>query len=144
VPAEAYYGIHTVRALRNFPLSGQRTHPELIRALALVKKARPSPISVPGSCPRASPRRFARRRTRSPAAGWPMNSRSTRSRAGGHFDQHERNEVLAKRAIEILGGKKGDYAVVHPNDHVNLSQSTNDVYPTAGAGRGHALALRGD
>jgi aspartate ammonia-lyase len=132
VPAEAYYGIHTVRAVANFPLSGLRVHRELIRSLALVKKAAalanqrtgqlPENIAcaISQACDEVVAGRFDDQFPLDPFQG-----------GAGTSTNMNMNEVLANRAIEILGGRKGDYAVVHPNDHVNLSQSTNDAYPTA-------------
>jgi aspartate ammonia-lyase len=132
VPADAYYGIHTVRATANFPLSGLRVHPELIRSLALVKKAaalanqRTGQLSeaiaaaICQACDEVVAGRFDDQFPLDPFQG-----------GAGTSTNMNMNEVLANRAIEILGGRKGDYSVVHPNDHVNLSQSTNDAYPTA-------------
>jgi aspartate ammonia-lyase len=132
VPAEAYYGIHTVRAMANFAISGLRVHPELIRSLALVKKAAALANQRTGQLPEDKAQALCH---------------ACDEVAGGRFDDQfpldpfqggagtstnmNVNEVLANRAIEILGGQKGDYSIVHPNDHVNLSQSTNDAYPTA-------------
>ncbi len=132
VPATAYYGAHTARAAENFRLSGLRTHPALIRALALVKKACAIANQRTGALPEEKSRAICQ---------------ACDEVAGGMFDDQfvvdalqggagtstnmNMNEVLANRAAEILGGGKGEYTLVHPNDHVNLSQSTNDVYPTA-------------
>ena len=132
VPAEAYYGIHTVRAVENFPASGLRTPNELIRALADVKQA----------CAKAN----MRARLLDERVGSAIVRAAVEVGDGGLMDQFltdafqggagtsanmNINEVLANRAIELLGGVKGEYALVSPLDHVNLSQSTNDVYPTA-------------
>jgi aspartate ammonia-lyase len=132
IPDEAYYGIHTLRATQNFPVSGLPVPAELIRALADVKRA----------CARAN----MRAGLLDEAIGDAIVQAATEVGEGGLADQFitdafqggagtstnmNINEVLANRAIEIKGGAKGDYSVVHPLDHVNLSQSTNDVYPTA-------------
>lgn len=132
VPADAYYGIHTVRAVKNFPVSGFKTPTQLIRALADVKLA----------CIRANMRIGLIDESRGSA----LEKAAAEVAQGKLADQFltdafqggagtsvnmNMNEVLANRAIELLGGVKGDYALVHPLDHVNLSQSTNDVYPTA-------------
>ncbi len=134
VPAEAYYGIHTLRALENFPISGTpiSNHPSLIHALACVKQA----------CAQANHQLGL------------LDGRKTKAivqacqeiRAGKLHDQFvvdviqggagtstnmNANEVIANRALEILGLPRGHYAEIHPLEHVNLSQSTNDVYPTA-------------
>ncbi len=132
VPAEAYWGIHTLRAVENFPLSGLRPHAELIRALAVVKKAcalaneKTNALSgekarvICQACDEVSEGKFADQFVVDAFQG-----------GAGTSTNMNVNEVLANRAIELLGGRKGDYALVHPNDEVNLSQSTNDVYPTA-------------
>jgi len=132
VPADAYYGIHTLRARENFKLSGQTLHLELIRALAEVKKA----------CAIANERTGYLDKTIADAicracdeiiAGNLQDQFVTDAFQGGAGTSANMNanEVIANRAVELLGGKKGDYSLVHPLDHVNLSQSTNDVFPTA-------------
>lgn len=132
LPAEAYYGIHTLRSHENFGLSGVRLHPELIRALAEVKKA----------CALANLRTGHLDQKRADAISTACDeiaSGSLRDEfitdafqgGAGTSANMNANEVIANRAIEILGGKKGDYSIVHPLDHVNLAQSTNDVFPTA-------------
>ncbi len=132
IPAEAYYGIHTERALHNFPVSDIRVPDEMIEALAQVKMA----------CARAN----MKESLLDPAIGDAIVRAASEVASGKFRDQFvvdafqggagtstnmNMNEVLANRAIEILGGQKGDYRLVDPLDHVNLSQSTNDVYPTA-------------
>lgn len=132
IPAEAYYGIHTMRAVHNFPVSGFKVPAELIQALAQVKQA----------CALANERanllapEIAKAIIQAAAEvaegklGDQFITDAFQGGAGTSTNMNM-NEVLANRAIEILGGKKGDYHLVHPLDHVNLSQSTNDVYPTA-------------
>ena len=132
IPAGTYYGIHTLRAARNFPVSGFKVPQELIRALAEVKQA----------CAIAN----MRAHQIEPAIANAIVEAAKEVAQGRLEDQFivdafqggagtstnmNMNEVLANRAIEILGGGKGDYATVDPLNHVNLSQSTNDVYPTA-------------
>ncbi len=132
VPADAYYGIHTLRAARNFAVSGFKVPRELIRAFAEVKQA----------CAIANMRADQIK----PEIANAIIEAAKEVAEGKLEDQFivdafqggagtstnmNANEVLANRAIEILGGRKGDYAVVDPLGHVNLSQSTNDVYPTA-------------
>jgi aspartate ammonia-lyase len=132
IPAHAYYGIHTARAASNFPISGFPVPHEMIVALAEVKMA----------CAQAN----MRTNLLSPEVGGAILLAASELREGQHRDQFitdpfqggagtstnmNMNEVLANRAIEILGGKKGEYHIVDPLEHVNLSQSTNDVYPTA-------------
>ena len=132
VPAEAYYGVQTVRAQRNFPISGLRTHPFLVRAAGCVKKAAAQANHAAGKLPENIADAIVQ------AADEVSAGRHTdqfivdafQSGAGVSFHMNT-NEVIANRAIEILGGRRGDYSVVHPNDHVNLGQSTNDVVPTS-------------
>lgn len=132
VPVDAYYGIHTMRAAQNFPVSGFKVPQEFITALAEVKQA----------CALANMRANLLDRR----IGGAIVEAAMEVTAGNLSDQFivdafqggagtstnmNMNEVLANRAIELLGGKKGQYHLVDPVGHVNLSQSTNDVYPTA-------------
>lgn len=132
IPLDAYYGIETLRAVENFPISGLRVHPELVAALGLIKKA----------CARTniSLRRLEKRRGRAIIkacdeilAGRLRDQFVTDAfHSGAGVSLHmNTNEVIANRALEILHRKKGDYAFVNPHDHVNMGQSTNDVIPTA-------------
>jgi len=133
VPADAYYGVQTLRAVENFRITGLNLHPELIHSLAHIKKAaaitnREIGLLEPRiaeaivkACDEILAGRFRADFVVDPIQGG----------AGTSLNMNA-NEVIANRAIELLGGRKGDYSVVHPNDHVNLSQSTNDVIPTAG------------
>ena len=132
VPAEAYYGLQSVRAMENFPISGLRMHPRMVDAIVMVKKAAALANADLGLLKPEISRAIA-------AAADEVLAGKLREQfvvdvyqmgAGTSFNMNA-NEVLANRAIEILGGKKGDYALVHPNDHVNMAQSTNDVIPTA-------------
>lgn len=133
VPADAYYGVHTLRALRNFPMTGQRMHPDMVANLAMVKKAaaitnRQAGLLEPrlaGAIERACDEILAGG-LRDAFVVDPIQG------GAGTSANMNANEVIANRAIELLGGEKGDYSLVHPNDHVNMAQSTNDVYPTAG------------
>ena len=135
VPANVYWGIHTQRAIGNFPVSGitDSQHPELIRAYATVKRACAIANEELGLI--------------DPAKAEAIRAACLEIEAGKLADQFpvdvmqggagtssnmNMNEVIANRAIELLGGKKGDYSIVHPNDHVNMAQSTNDVIPCAG------------
>lgn len=132
VPAEAYYGIHTLRAADNFNVSGVRVHPELIRSLALVKMTAAEANLMCGhlECQVGSPIYQAA----SEVAGGKYADQfivDAMQGGAGTSTHMNVNEVIANRAIEILGGQKGDYRLVHPLEHVNLCQSTNDVYPTA-------------
>ena len=131
VPADAYYGASTQRAVLNFPISGQAMPRRFIRALGMVKRAAAQTNRELGLLPR--------RRARVIAAAaqevidgklddqFPIDVYQTGS---GTSTNTNANEVIANRAIEILGGERGS-KLVHPNDHVNLGQSSNDVIPTA-------------
>jgi aspartate ammonia-lyase len=132
VPAEAYYGIQTVRAAQNFPISGLRADPALIEAAIRIKKAaalanaslgcldEDKAGAIDQACDEVLSGRF---RDQFIVDVFQMG-------AGTSFHMNC-NEVLANRASEILGGNRGEYREVHPNDHVNRGQSTNDVFPTA-------------
>ncbi len=135
VPEDVYYGIQTQRALCNFPVSGHRARPEFVRAYILVKKAAALANMELGSLDRG------RGDAIMAAAEEVLNDLSGRysdqfpvdmfqAGAGTSFNMNI-NEVLANRALEILGRKRGDYAFLSPNDHVNMGQSTNDTFPTA-------------
>jgi aspartate ammonia-lyase len=132
VPAEALYGIQTLRAVENFPISGLRPLPAFVDAVVWIKKAAAETHKSTG-------RLEAR-------LGDAIVRAADEILAGEHRDQfvvdvyqagagtsHNMNcnEVLANRANELLGARRGAYAPVHPNDHVNMAQSTNDVIPTA-------------
>ena len=131
VPADAYYGASTQRAVLNFPISGQPLPPRFLRALGMVKRASAQANRELGLLPR--------RRARAIAAAaqevvegklddqFPIDVYQTGS---GTSTNTNANEVIANRATEILGGERGS-KLVHPNDHVNLCQSSNDVIPTA-------------
>ena len=131
VPADAYYGASTQRAVLNFPISGQPLPRRFIRALGLVKRAAAQTNLELGV--------LSRRRARAIAAAaqqvidgefdgqFPIDVYQTGS---GTSTNTNANEVIATRATEILGGERGS-RLVHPNDHVNLGQSSNDVIPTA-------------
>jgi aspartate ammonia-lyase len=129
-----YYGIQTLRAVENFGISGVAisAYPELIRALAAVKKAAclanlemgalPEDISkaIESACDDILADRFHDQFVVDVIQG-----------GAGTSTNMNANEVIANRALEILGHAKGRYDIVHPNNHINCSQSTNDVYPTA-------------
>src|SRR5579859_6929159 len=131
VPADAYYGASTQRAVLNFPISGQTFPRRFIRALGLVKRAAAQTNRELGL--------LARRRARVIAAAaqevidgelddqFPIDIYQTGSATSTNTNA---NEVIANRATELLGGERGS-KLVHPNDHVNLCQSSNDVIPTA-------------
>jgi aspartate ammonia-lyase len=134
VPAEAYYGVHTLRAVENFAISGTpiASYPDLVNALASVKKAAALANRDLGL--------LDAERTRAIVA-------ACEEIAGGALHDHfvvdviqggagtstnmNANEVIANRGLELMDRERGDYSALHPNEHINLSQSTNDVVPTA-------------
>ncbi|MFZ5633315.1 MAG: aspartate ammonia-lyase [Bacillota bacterium] len=132
VPAEAYYGIHTLRARSNFDVSGWKVHPGLLQALAEVKLAAARANLQAGLLPAELAEAICAA-AREVAEGGLADQFIVDALQGGAgtSTNMNMNEVLANRAIELLGGRKGDYRLVHPLNHVNLSQSTNDTYPTA-------------
>lgn len=133
VPSDAYYGVQTLRASENFSITGLTMHPEMIISIAQIKKAaavtnyeagkldKKLADAIGMACDEIIEGKMYNQFIVDPIQGgagtsWNMNA----------------NEVIANRAIEILGGKKGDYKIVNPNNHVNYGQSTNDVYPSCG------------
>jgi len=134
VPIDAYWGVHTARAVDNFPISGVPIghYRSLIRSLAIVKQATaqanfeldelPAEINeaIATACKEVAEGKFDGEFVVDTIQG-----------GAGTSTNMNANEVIANRAIEHLGGSKGDYDIVHPLNHVNKSQSTNDVYPTA-------------
>ena len=134
IPAEAYWGVHSARAVDNFPISGQTVGhwDDLVRALAYVKKAAALANKKLGvveprladaivlACDDLVAGRLHDQFVVDVIQG-----------GAGTSTNMNANEVIANRALEHLGFEKGRYDVLHPNDHVNASQSTNDVYPTA-------------
>jgi len=132
VPAEAYYGAQTQRAVMNFPISGLRAHPEFVRAMARIKKAAAIanreagrlPADVAGAIIAAAEEVIQGQHVHEFVVD------VFQAGAGTSFHMNM-NEVIANRAGEILGEPRGTYRRIHPNDHVNLGQSTNDVFPTA-------------
>ncbi|HOB16254.1 MAG TPA: aspartate ammonia-lyase [Defluviitoga sp.] len=129
---DRYYGIQSLRAKENFPISGQKVHPLLIKNLAYIKKAAALMNLEVGLLEKSIAGAIVK------AANEIIEGKflddfiidAIQGGAGTSVNMNI-NEVIANRAIELLGGKKGDYSVVHPNNHVNMSQSTNDVFPTA-------------
>jgi aspartate ammonia-lyase len=134
VPSDAYYGIHTLRALENFPISGTpiSVYPEFIDALACVKQAVAHANLELGVLDevRAGAIIQACREIRAGELHDQFVVDVIQGGAGTSTNMNA-NEVIANRGLELLGHKKGEYEHLHPMDHVNLSQSTNDVYPTA-------------
>ena len=132
VPADAYYGVQSLRGCENFSITGQRLRPEFIESLAQIKKACAICNNAVGEldaticdaicrvCDEMVEGKLHDQFICDPIQG-----------GAGTTANMNANEVIANRAIELLGGVKGDYSIVHPNDHVNRAQSTNDVIPTA-------------
>lgn len=133
VPINAYYGVQTLRAYENFNITGRKIHPQLIKALAEIKKAaaitnmeiellnRKVGNAIVKACDEIIKGKYHEE----------FITDAVQGGAGTSMNMNA-NEVVANIAIEILGGEKGDYSIVHPNDHVNMGQSTNDVIPTGG------------
>lgn len=134
IPLDAYWGVHTLRAAENFTISGRTIGeiPELVRSLAAIKQAAAMANADLGLL--------------NPERRDAIVAACEEIRAGKLHDQFivdqiqggagtstnmNANEVIANRALEIMGHQKGQYQFLHPNEHVNMSQSTNDVYPTA-------------
>lgn len=132
VPGDAYYGVQSARAMANFPISGLRMNPYMIRAAGSIKKATALTNAKRGRLKQklADAIVQAADEVISLVLRKHFVADAFQSGAGVSFHMNT-NEVIANRAIEILGGKRGDYSVVHPNDHVNQGQSTNDVVPTS-------------
>ena len=132
VPAEAYYGIQTLRAVENFPVSGRRERPELIGAYTLIKRAAAEANRDLGVLDRLRSEAIIAAAEEILAGKFadqfPVDI--FQAGAGTSFNMNV-NEVIANRALEMLGRERGDYGFLSPNDHVNLSQSTNDTFPTA-------------
>lgn len=133
IPIDAYYGVQSLRANNNFHITGKKMNFEFIKSLAEIKKAAAitnrnigllrEDIShaIVTACDEIISGKFHNEFIVDAIQG-----------GAGTSANMNANEVIANRAIEILGGIKGDYTIVHPNDHVNMCQSTNDVFPTAG------------
>src|SRR5579872_79476 len=131
IPAQVYYGIQTARAVENYPISGMRAHPTLIRALGMIKEAAAEANLQLGLIDGKRARAIIQAAREVQQGEWNSQFVVDVFQAGAGVSFHmNSNEVIANRAIEILGGELGDYSVVHPNDHVNYGQSTNDVFPT--------------
>jgi len=132
IPADVYYGAFTSRAIKQYHVTGQRTHPYLIMAYVMIKRS--------AALANMSTSILDNKR------GNVIVKACDQILSGKHLDQFvvdainsgagtafnmNTNEVIANIALEIIGKKKGNYEVIHPNDHVNMSQSSNDTFPTA-------------
>lgn len=132
VPEDAYYGIQTLRAVENFPISGLRVPAELVTATVLVKRAAAEANVALGRLDERVGKAIVQAADEILAGGLRDQFVIDVYQAGaGTSHNMNVNEVLANRAAEILGAPRGDYKLVHPNDHVNMGQSTNDVFPAA-------------
>ena len=133
IPAEAYYGVQSLRAKQNFPITGTKLHPVFIKNLAQVKKAAAMTNFDAGLLTEAAAKAILEA-CDEVIEGKMHDAFIVDAIQGGAGTSANMNinEVIANRAGELLGDTKGNYAMVHPNDHVNMAQSTNDVIPTAG------------
>lgn len=134
VPADAYWGVQTARAIENFPITGQKISnmPNLIRALAHIKKAAASVNGELGAISSAHARAIVQACDEIMAGQLHDQFVVDVIQGGaGTSTNMNANEVIANRGLELMGFARGRYDMLHPNDHVNASQSTNDVYPTA-------------
>ena len=133
VPVDAYYGVQSMRGCETFHITGQKMQPEFINSMAEIKKAcaicnyqvgetdEKNKDAICQACDESAAGKLHDQFLCDPIQG-----------GAGTTANMTANEVIANRAIEILGGTKGDYTIVHPNDHVNMAQTTNDVIPSAG------------
>ena len=132
IPAHVYYGVQTARAVENYPISGMRAHPTLIRAIAMIKRAAAEANKELGLVDAKVANAIISAAQEVIDGKWDSEFVVDVFQAGAGVSFHmNSNEVIANRAEQILGGKLGEYKSVHPNDHVNYGQSTNDVFPTA-------------
>lgn len=132
VPKDAYYGIQTMRAAENFPITGYCIHKDLIQALAIIKKAAAMANISSGRLPSQIGKAIAGAADEVINGSWHEQFIVDPIQGGaGTSLNMNMNEVLANRALELIGQEKGDYKRISPNSHVNMSQSTNDVFPTA-------------
>jgi aspartate ammonia-lyase len=132
VPSDAYYGIQTLRAVENFPISGLRAPWTLVTATVQIKKAAALVNADLGRLDRTIADAIVR--AADEVLGGALRDQfvvDVYQAGAGTSHNMNTNEVLANRAAELLGGRRGEYTQVHPNDHVNMGQSTNDVFPTA-------------
>lgn len=132
IPVDAYYGIQTLRAIENFPITGYTIHPELIKALGIVKKAAALANMTAGLLSKDIGDAIVAAADEVIEGKWDTQFIVDPIQGGaGTSINMNANEVIANRALEIIGCKKGDYKRISPNSHVNMSQSTNDAFPTA-------------
>src|SRR6476659_6696780 len=131
IAANVYYGIQTTRAVENYPISEMYAHPTLIRAFGMVKEAAAEANRELSLVDEKIANAIIQAAQEVQQGKWNQEFVVDVFQAGAGVSFHmNTNEVIANRAIQILGGTLGDYSKVHPNDHVNYGQSTNDVFPT--------------
>ncbi|CRK81070.1 aspartate ammonia-lyase [Neobacillus massiliamazoniensis] len=132
IPADVYYGIQTMRAVENFPITGYRIHEELITALAMVKKAAAIANMNTTRLYSGLGEVICKAADEIIEGKWKDQFIVDPIQGGAGTSMNmNMNEVIANRALELLGHEKGEYIHLSPNSHVNMSQSTNDVFPTA-------------
>jgi aspartate ammonia-lyase len=132
VPNDAYYGVQTARAIVNFPISGLKPHPALIWATLTIKLSAAMANMETGRLSREAGEAIIQAAKEALSGNFDSQFVIDPFQAGaGTSHNMNVNEVLANRAEEILGGERGKYSKINPNDHVNMAQSTNDVFPTA-------------
>jgi len=132
IPADAYYGAFTARAIKQYHVTGQRTHPYLIMAFVMIKRSSSLANMRTGTLDKKKGNAIVKACDQI-LSGKHLDQfvvEAINSGAGTAFNMNT-NEVIANIALEIIGEKKGTYEIIHPNDHVNMSQSSNDTFPTA-------------
>lgn len=132
IPVDSYYGVQTVRATENFPITGYRIHPELIKSLGIVKKAAALANMEVGLLDKTIGKYIVQAADEVIEGKWDDQFIVDPIQGGaGTSINMNANEVIANRALELMGEEKGKYSIISPNSHVNMSQSTNDAFPTA-------------
>lgn len=132
IPKNAYYGVQTMRAVENFPITGYRIHPELIKSLGIVKKAAALANMEVGMLEKEIGQYIVKACDEVIAGKWNDQFIVDPIQGGaGTSINMNANEVIANRTLELMGEEKGNYKKVSPNTHINMSQSTNDAFPTA-------------
>lgn len=132
IPADVYYGVQTARAVENFPITGYKVHEEMIKALAIVKKAAALANMDTKRLYEGIGNAIVQAADEILAGQWHEYFIVDPIQGGAGTSMNmNANEVIANRALEIMGNTKGEYGKLSPNSHVNMSQSTNDVFPTA-------------
>lgn len=133
VPIDAYYGVQTLRAAENFYITGKMVHPELIKGIAQIKKAAALTNFRVGELEKTKADVIMQACDEIIAGQWHNEFivDPVQGGAGTSLNMNA-NEVIANRALELLKESKGEYSIISPNDHVNLGQSTNDVFPSCG------------